>query len=149
VSSTRIREAIRAGQLNAAGQMLGREYTLAGVVQKGDGLGRKLGIPTANIDVAGLVVPPHGVYAAHCLVAGKSYRAVMNIGFRPTLRNPAPELRAEAHLLDFDGDIYGEELETTFVGKLRDEQKFSSLESLREQIGRDIERARAIFEQQC
>jgi riboflavin kinase/FMN adenylyltransferase len=149
VSSTRIREAIRAGHLDDAGQMLGREYSLDGVVQKGDGLGRKLGIPTANLDVAGLVVPPQGVYAAHSLVAGKSHRAVVNIGFRPTLRNPAPELRVEAHLLDYDGDLYGQELETVFVEKLRDEQKFSSLEALREQIGRDIERARAIFEQQC
>src|SRR5260221_8309924 len=103
VSSTRIRESIRAGELNAAGQMLGREYSMAGIVQKGDGLGRQIGVPTANIGVAALVLPPHGVYAAHCLVAAKSHRAVVNIRYRPTVANPAPELRVEAHLLDFDG----------------------------------------------
>ena len=85
--------------------MLGREYSLAGNVQKGDGLGRKLGIPTANIDIAGLAVPPGGVYAVHCSIGEQSHRAVLNIGYRPTLQNPAPELRVEAHLLDFAGGL--------------------------------------------
>ncbi len=145
VSSTRIRDAVRAGNLDEAGQMLGREYSLAGVVQRGDGLGRKLGIPTANIDAAGLVLPPGGVYAVHCTARGKNHRAVLNIGYRPTLRNPAHELRVEAHLLDFEGDLYGLEMETTFVQKLRDERKFPSLEALREQIGADIRAARSLF----
>src|SRR5438034_2172151 len=122
VSSTRIREAIQNGNLDLAGQMLGREYSLAGTIQRGDGLGRKLGIPTANIDVTGLVVPPAGVYAVHCAVDGQSHRAVLNIGYRPTLKNPAPELRVEAHLLDFTGDLYGQEVETSFVEKLREER---------------------------
>jgi len=149
VSSTRIREAIRAGQIDAAGQMLGREYSLAALVQKGDGLGRKLGIPTANIDVTGLVVPPTGVYAVHCSVAGKSHRGVLNIGYRPTVRSSAAELRVEAHLLEFQGDLYGQELEITFVEKLREERKFPSLEALQQQISSDIEQARALFKQQC
>jgi riboflavin kinase / FMN adenylyltransferase len=145
VSSTRIREAIRAGQLDAASQMLGREYSLDGIVKRGDGLGRKLGFPTANVDAAGLVVPPTGVYAVHCAVAGTAHRGVLNIGYRPTLPSAAPELRVEAHLLDFNGDLYGQELEITFIDKLRDEQKFPSLEELREQIGKDISAARALF----
>jgi riboflavin kinase / FMN adenylyltransferase len=149
VSSTRIREAIRAGQLDAAGQMLGREYSLCGIVQRGDGLGRKLGFPTANIDATGLVVPPSGVYAVHCSTAGKSHRAVLNIGYRPTLQSPAPELRVEAHLLDYNGDLYEQELEITFIDKLRAEQKFPSLDHLREQIAQDIRAARALFANQC
>ena len=149
VSSTRIRETIRTGQLDGAGQMLGREYALCGIVQRGDGLGRKLGFPTANIDTRGLVVPPGGVYAVHCALGGQSHRAVLNIGFRPTLQSAAPELRVEAHLLEFDGDLYGQELEVTFIEKLRAEQKFPSLEDLRGQIAADIRSARSLFANQC
>ena len=145
VSSTRIRETLRAGEMDRASQMLGREYALCGEVVRGDELGRKLGFPTANLDASGRLVPPHGVYAVHAYVAGTRHRAVANIGLRPTLRNPAPELRVEAHLLDFDGDLYGQEVEMTFVEKLRDEQKFSSTDELRAQIARDVNAARAKF----
>ena len=145
VSSTRIREALRAGEFSRASQMLGREYALAGLVQRGDALGRTLGFPTANLDARGLLVPPHGVYAAHAWVRGTRHRAAVNIGLRPTLQQAAPVLRVEAHLLDFDGDLYGEEMELTFVEKLRDEQKFSSVEALRAQIARDIQAARTKF----
>jgi riboflavin kinase/FMN adenylyltransferase len=103
VSSTRIREALRAGDLNRASQMLGREYALAGRILRGDQIGRTLGFPTANLDVGGLLVPPHGVYAAHAYVEGRRHRAAVNIGTRPTLTY-GPELRVEAHLVDFDGD---------------------------------------------
>ena len=145
VSSTRIREAIRDGNLDAASQMLGRTYALAGRVIRGDQLGRQLGFPTANLEFAGLVVPPNGVYAAHALVAGRQYRAVVNIGLRPTLQNPARQLQIEVHLLDFSGDLYDQELEIAFVGKLRGEHRFPSLEALRKQIERDIEAAHALF----
>jgi riboflavin kinase/FMN adenylyltransferase len=145
VSSTRIRQAIATGDLDSASQMLGRAYSLAGTVVKGDGMGRKLGIPTANLDVAGLALPPNGVYAARAAVGGKSWRAVLNIGLRPTLKNPNPHLQVEAHLLDFEGDLYGQELELEFVDRLRDEQKFPSLEELQEQIKRDIAEARGRF----
>ena len=145
VSSTRIREAITSGDLDAASQMLGRDYSLAGTVARGDGLGRKLGFPTANLDAAALAVPPRGVYAAHAMAAGKLHRAVLNIGLRPTLRNPAPELRVEAHLLDFSGDLYGGELEVTVLDKLRDEREFADLDALREQIARDVTQARERF----
>jgi riboflavin kinase/FMN adenylyltransferase len=145
VSSTRVRDAIRAGNLDFASQMLGRSYSLGGRVIEGAQVGRKLGFPTANLDVAGLVLPPGGVYAAHARVCGKSFRAAVNIGHRPTIESSTPKLHVEAHLLDVGQDIYGEELELTFVSKLRDEKKFPSSDALREQIGRDIEAARALF----
>ena len=145
VSSTRIREAVRACDLDAAGQMLGRAYSVAGRIIHGDQLGHKLGFPTANIDTADLLLPPNGVYAAHADVAGKNFRAVLNIGHRPTVKSPTPELRVEVHLLDFAGDLYGQELEITFAAKLRDEQKFASLDELKAQIARDIAEARLRF----
>jgi len=142
VSSTRVREMIRAGNLDLANQMLGRTYSLCGRVVKGDGIGRKIGFATANLDVHGLALPPTGVYAARCDVSGIVYCAAVNIGYRPTLSSPTPKLQVEAHLLDFDADIYGETLELTFVRKLRDEQKFPSPAALRDQIARDVEAAR-------
>jgi riboflavin kinase/FMN adenylyltransferase len=145
VSSTRIREAVRAGDLDAASQMLGRVYSLGGKVIRGDQLGAKLGFPTANVAVAGLVTPPQGVYAVHASVQGRQYRGVVNIGFRPTLQNPNPQLQVEVHLLDFADDLYGQELEITVVEKLRDERKFPSHDALREQIRHDLEAARKMF----
>ena len=145
VSSTRIRETLRAGNFGSVSQMLGREYALSGTVVRGDELGRKLGFPTANLDVTGLLVPPHGVYAAHAYFDGTRHRAVVNIGMRPTLRQPTQELRVEAHLLEFNTDLYNRELELMFVDKLRDEQKFASVDELREQIARDISAARRRF----
>ena len=145
LTSTRIREAIRAGDLDAAGQMLGRAYSLAARVVKGDQLGTKLGFPTANLDVSGLVLPPNGVYAAHALVRGKAHHAVLNIGHRPTVQNPTPTIHVEVHILDFTAEIYGEEMEITFATRLRDEQKFASLDELKIQITRDIAEARKKF----
>ncbi len=138
VSSTRIREAIRNGQLDFASQMLGRGYSLAGLVRAGDQLGRQLGFPTANIDTTGLVLPPSGVYAIHATIGGKTYRAALNIGCRPTLTSETPQLRVEAHLLNFTGDIYGQEMEIAFVQKLRDEKKFPTTEALKQQIALDV-----------
>jgi riboflavin kinase/FMN adenylyltransferase len=159
VSSTRIREAIGRGDLDAVSQMLGRAYSLAGTVVRGDGVGRQLGFPTANLDATGLALPPHGVYAVHVGIRSSNgslllspfsplpspHRAVLNIGVRPTLQNPAPQRRVEAHLLDFEGDLYGQELEISFGEKLREEMKFGSLAELREQIARDVQDARARF----
>ena len=145
VSSTRIREAIRCGDLDAASQMLGRSYALAGNVIRGDQLGRQLGFPTANLDAAGLAIPPSGVYAVHASVQGRPYRALVNIGLRPTLENPKPQLTVEAHLLDFSGQLYDRHLEIAFVEKLRDERKFASRDALRNQILSDIDSARALF----
>jgi riboflavin kinase/FMN adenylyltransferase len=183
VSSTRIREAIRADDFDAASQMLGRAYSVAGKIIHGDQLGHKLGFPTANLDTTGMILPTNGVYAAQAILSGTgvspvhprttesvhtsaedrrdasptseprtgkmrcptTHRAVLNIGCRPTVANPTPHIRVEVHLLDFLGDIYGQELEIVFAGKLRDEQKFPSLNALREQIQHDIAAARKLF----
>lgn len=145
VSSTRIRQAIAAGHLDGAGQMLGRPYSLVGQVVLGDQLGRKLGFPTANIDVTGLVLPRSGVYAAQVKSTGGLHRAVVNIGVRPTLTTAPAQVRVEAHLLGFSGDLYGTTLELVLLDKLRDEKRFPSVAELRDQIARDIAEAEAKF----
>jgi riboflavin kinase/FMN adenylyltransferase len=145
VSSTRIREAIRTGNLDDASQMLGRPYAISGRVIAGDGVGRKLGFPTANLDAAGLVLPPNGVYVGLAKIGKKSRPVALNIGFRPTLASSEPQLRVEAHLLDFTGDLYDRELEIEIGEKLRDEQKFGSLEELKAQIARDVAGAKRRF----
>ena len=124
--------------IDAASQMLGRPYAIAGQVVAGDRVGQQLGFPTANLDVTGLVLPPSGVYAGRARVRQKSYRVALNLGFRPTVVSAAPQLRAEAHLLDFDGDLYGAELEVEVGERLRDEKKFDSTAELRAQIERDV-----------
>jgi riboflavin kinase/FMN adenylyltransferase len=138
VSSTRIRETIRAGNLDGASQMLGRAYAISGIVVEGDKLGRQIGFPTANLETTGLVLPPNGVYAGLTIVKGKSYRVALNIGFRPTVVPAKSELRVEAHLLDFSGRLYGAELEVEVGEKLRAERKFDSSAELCAQITRDI-----------
>ena len=147
VSSTRIRAAIAEGQLDAVGQMLGREYALSGKVIEGDQRGRELGFPTANLAVDSLCLPPNGVYAAHAETATNAYRAAVNIGHRPTVAEAEPTLHVEAHLLDFEGDLYGQDLALTFVGKLRDEQPFETLAALKVQIEKDVAGARFLFTQ--
>ena len=142
VSSTRIREAIRSENLDAASQMLGRPYALCGRVVEGDRLGRQLGFPTANLDVPNLILPPNGVYAASTKLNGKNFRVALNIGMRPTVA-AQPQLRVEAHLLDFGGDLYGAELELELGEKIRAEKKFGSPAELREQIARDVAQVRA------
>jgi riboflavin kinase/FMN adenylyltransferase len=142
VSSTRIRDAVRAGDFGLATRMLGRPYSLSGTVIQGDQVGRSLGFPTANLDVTGLLVPPSGVYAAASQLGSTRYRAAVNIGHRPTVHSSDPQLHVEAHLLDFEGDIYGQVLELVFLEKLRDERKFPSPAALREQIAADIARVR-------
>jgi riboflavin kinase/FMN adenylyltransferase len=138
VSSTRIREAIRAGKLDEVSQMLGRPYSLCGRVVTGDRIGRQLGFPTANLEMANLVLPPRGVYAAVTKCQGRVYRVALNIGLRPTLVSAAPVLRVEAHLLDFQGELYDFELELELGAKLRDERRFGSPDELRRQIQQDV-----------
>jgi riboflavin kinase / FMN adenylyltransferase len=145
VSSTRIRDTIRLGDLDAGSQMLGRAYSIGGHVVHGDQLGHKLGFPTANLDTTGMLLPPNGVYTAQARLGDKIHRSVLNIGIRPTIQNPTPSPRVEVHLLDFTGDLYGQELEITFAAKLRDELKFPSVEALRAQIQQDVAAARATF----
>src|SRR6202142_218704 len=143
VSSTRIRETIRAGDFDAASQVLGRTYAISGRVVEGDRLGHKLGFPTANLDATNLILPPNGVYSGCTKLKGQYYPVALNIGLRPTVASPKPQLRVEAHLLDFDGKLYGEDLEIEIGEKLRDERKFSLPAELREQIALDIAQVRA------
>ncbi len=143
VSSTRIREMIRAGNFDAASQMLGRPYAICGRVVEGDRIGQQLGFPTANLDAANLILPPNGVYSAVTKLNGRRYRVALNIGLRPTVAAARPQLRVEAHLLDFSGPLYGAELELEPGLKLRDEKRFSSPTELREQISRDVAAVRA------
>ncbi len=145
ISSTKVREAISIGNIELASQMLGREYSILGSVVRGDNIGSKIGFPTANVDVGGLVLPPNGVYAAHIVVKKAMYNAVLNIGVRPTIKQSVPQKRCEAHLLDFNSDIYGEEVEVIIQKKIRDEVKFKSLQALKRQIQKDIQEARKIF----
>lgn len=147
ISSTRIRNCVQAGELEQATRMLGRPFTLSAQVQRGDQRGRTLGFPTANLPLAPeKLVPAFGVYACWVHRArqpGSRYPAVANLGIRPTISVEPGEPLFEAHLLDFNEDLYGERLTVELVRFLRPEQKFSGLEALRAQIVRDSDHARA------
>ncbi|MCC6405826.1 MAG: bifunctional riboflavin kinase/FAD synthetase [Planctomycetes bacterium] len=151
VSSTAIREAVELGDLEAARRMLGRRVSVLGTVVPGDALGRKLGFPTANLDLHHELHPPGGVYACWVRPIGDggplpaTAQAVANIGTRPTVDATASRPRVEVHVLDFAGDLYGRSLEVDFVARLRGEQRFAGVDELRAQIGRDIEAARGIL----
>jgi len=136
VSSTTIRRLIAAGDIPAANTRIGRSYQLVGRVVRGDGLGAKLGFPTANLDVENELVPAQGVYAARALIEGEVFIAAVNIGLRPTL-SPSGSCTVEAHLLQFNGDLYGHHLRLDFLGRLRDERKFASVQELHAQIQQD------------
>ena len=144
VSSTRIRQAIRSGDLDTASQMLGRPYAICGHVVEGDKIGRQLGFPTANLSVVDLALPPRGIYAARTSLGHMSYRTALNIGLRPSVAIGISEIRVEAHLLEFNGDLYGTDLEVEVGVKLRDEMQFASLGELKKQIARDVESVRAM-----
>jgi riboflavin kinase/FMN adenylyltransferase len=138
VNSTRIRELVRAGEMDDASQMLGRPYAISGKIMQGDKIGLKLGFPTANLDTTGLVLPPNGVYAGRTRVKNQVYRAALNIGLRPTVATGKKELRVEAHLLDFKGNVYGETLEVEIGKKLREERHFDTVDELKSQIRKDV-----------
>jgi riboflavin kinase/FMN adenylyltransferase len=142
VSSTRIRRAIECGDFETARRCLGREYAILGTVTRGAQLGRKLGFPTANLRAHNEQFPPDGVYAVRVEVEGRQFAGVANIGFRPTVSKTAGRL-LEVHVFDFDEDLYGRDVEVTFVRLLREERKFDSLDALREQIVRDANEARS------
>lgn len=145
ISSTRIRRSVENGELEAATRMLGRDFSVSAQVQRGDQRGRKLGFPTANLPLPpDKLVPAFGVYA--CRVErsrepGKLYPAVANLGVRPTVSTESEPL-LEAHLLDFSEDLYGECLRVDLVKFLRAERRFSGLDELQAQIGRDSDDAR-------
>ena len=144
VSSTAIRQAVEKGDLAKAAEMLGREYTILGTVTHGDNLGKKIGFPTANLSAHSEQFPPNGVYFAEARVNGVLYYGVINLGYRPTVSSGKSERVLEIHMLDFDRDIYGEDVEVRFMRHLRPERKFESLESLAQQIELDVRRAREL-----
>jgi riboflavin kinase/FMN adenylyltransferase len=146
VSSSRIRSYLLSGNVSSAARLLGRDYFLSGKVIPGDGRGRTIGIPTANLDIwEDRMVPKIGVYACYALVDRERHNAVVNIGVRPTFEQPDPHTHIEAHVLDFDEDLYGKQVRLEFVARLRDERRFSGIDTLIEQIHRDISAARHIL----
>lgn len=146
ISSTLIRQQIGAGDVAAAALELGRPYGLGGPVIRGDGRGRTIGIPTANLDVPlDKVIPANGVYACRALVGADKHKAVVNIGVRPTFTSGEVVPRVEAHLLEYDADLYDQTLRLEFVERLRGEQKFPGIEALVAQIKTDIGKANDIL----
>jgi riboflavin kinase/FMN adenylyltransferase len=149
VSSTRIRHALAAGELDEANLLLGRPYEVRGVVARGDGRGADLlGFPTANVSVPGeILLPADGIYAGwYERPDGAVHPAAISLGRRPTFYSEAHASLLEAHLLDLTADLYGEAAKVRFVARLRGEVRFDSVESLVEQIGRDCDEARRILE---
>jgi|TARA_B100000959_G_scaffold265124_1_gene306315 riboflavin kinase/FMN adenylyltransferase len=140
VSSTRVRDAVTEGRVSDATELLGRPFAIAGEVIAGTGRGRSLNAPTANLNVENTFVPGHGVYVTEARFAGRSYKAVSNVGTRPTF-GPSGELTVETHLLDCEIELCGEQLELAFLERLRDEIKFESPDALAIQIAEDVRQA--------
>lgn len=145
ISSTKIRQALQNGDVRTATELLGRNYTFEGLIKKGRQLGRTIGFPTANVNVAKKykLIPASGVYAVHVHLRNEKYKGVMNIGNRPTVDGTG--ITQEVHILDFDDDIYGEILKVEIVDFLRSELKFESVTDLIKQIRKDCEAARQLL----
>lgn len=146
ISSTEIRKLVSLGSVEAAANLLGHAYTLAGPVIHGDGRGRHINIPTANIRYPeSKLLPANGIYACRARLGADLHAAAVNIGVNPTFTPDKRTINVEAHLLDFDRDLYGETLTLEFVARLRDELKFDSVEALLAQIHADIEQTRKLL----
>ncbi len=144
VSSSRIRRALAEGDIEEVNGCLGRPFRVAGTVIRGDRRGHTIGFPTANLEVwEQQLLPAKGVYATYAYLEGERHVAATNVGVRPTFGEPG--LLVEAHLLDFDGDIYGQELALEFVDRIRDERKFSGLDALKAQIREDVAQVSAML----
>lgn len=148
VSSSTVREQLAAGCVDEAAACLGYPYELSGVIVEGRRVGHDIGFPTANLrpDNPLKIVPADGAYAIRAVVGGRTYPAMLNIGRRPTLDN-GHDRSIEAHLFDFDGDIYGERMTIIFLHRLRDERKFGSLDELRARLQADADRAKELLGQ--
>lgn len=150
ISSTGVRERLQRGDFDGAEAMLGRPYGIAGNVVQGQQLGRDLGFPTCNVELDRRTLPLHGVYACRARIetasgVGFDWPGAANIGYRPTVSQER-EAVLEVHLLDYQGDLYGAHMTVYFTRKIRDEEKFDSLDALKEQIARDVAQVRAVFE---
>ncbi len=143
VSSSRIRELLLEGRVEAAARMLGRPFDLDGQVVRGAGRGRTIGYPTANVDTVNELKPAPGVYAVRLFFAEKWHWGAANIGVKPTFGGT--QITVEVHVLDFSGDLYGAAVRVQFVGHLRAEQRFASVSELTQQIGRDVEATKALL----
>ena len=144
VSSTRVRRLVSEGRVDEAGALLGHHYFIDGEVVRGAGRGRELGVPTANLDTSNELVPPAGVYATFATVDGVVFPAVTNIGVRPTFGDVDHQV-IEAHILDYDRDLYGSVVRLSFVQRLRDERTFADVDALRAQIDADRRSAQRLF----
>lgn len=144
VSSTRIRRLIAEGRVDEAGVLMGHPYAIGGTVVEGRRRGREIGFPTANVDSPNELLPAGGVYAANLIVEGAVRPAVVNVGIRPTF-DDATGTTIEAHVLDFDGDLYGREVQVSFVQRLREERRFVDVDALRKQIEADRRLAVRLF----
>ncbi|NRF91234.1 bifunctional riboflavin kinase/FAD synthetase [Paenibacillus alginolyticus] len=143
VSSTLIRESLQQGDIETVTRLLGRPYSISGIVVDGEKRGRTLGFPTANIQLdESYVIPTNGVYAIKASVKGETYKGVMNIGVKPTFTTGELKPSFEAHLFDFSEQIYGEHMNVELIAFLRPERKFSSLDDLVAQIKLDVEKAK-------
>ena len=147
VSSSRIRDALKAGDCETAARLLTRPFAIRGTVQHGDKRGREIGYPTANLDLGPYLRPRYGIYAVtgRVLDSGEVLQGAASLGIRPTFDPPTELL--EPYFFDFDGDLYGREIEVALHHFLRPEAKFASLETLTAQMAQDCERARALLEQ--
>ncbi len=146
VSSSFIRTLLSQGEVERIERYLGRNYQIVGKVIQGDHRGKQLGFPTANLETwAERAIPKAGVYACRAIVNGEHWDAVTNIGVRPTFENTPVAPRVEAHLLNFNGDIYGSDLEIEFIARLRDERKFSEIKGLVDQVHNDIKTAQKLL----
>lgn len=142
VSSSYIRELLRTGQMEKVARILKRPFYLEGVVVKGEGRGKKIGFPTANVQVSSdVIVPQKGVYVTRTIYKGMTYQSVTNIGNNPTFKD-TNQIHIETNLFDFNDDIYGENLQIQFLSKLRDERKFPTVNDLIEQIRQDVHSAK-------
>ncbi len=145
VSSTRIRDLLKAGKIREANSFLGYEYSITGKVVTGKSIGHDLGFPTANIEVADeyKLIAAVGVYACRVVYMGQLYKGMSNIGYRPTIDKG--DLTIEVHIFHFDKQIYGEEITICFVDRMRDEKKFKNREALKAQLAKDRENALELF----
>jgi riboflavin kinase/FMN adenylyltransferase len=147
ISSSQIRKLLKEGNVRQSAELLGRNYTIMGVVVPGDQRGRTIGIPTANLQIdAEKMVPANGVYACRAYVSGQAWPAATNIGVRPTFDGKSSVQHVEAHLIDFDGDLYGQQLQLEFIERLRSEQRFAGFEELVIQIHKDIALTRQLIQ---
>ncbi len=147
VSSTKIRAALEEGHLTKANNMLGYPYLFMAKIIDGLKIGRKLGFPTANLDIKEYekIIPKQGVYAVMVDIDGEFHKGVLNIGYRPTLNLPDSQLSIEVHLIDFDGDLYGKTVVVFFMERIRDDIKFNSIDDLSRQIESDVLKTKELF----